>query len=146
MKTLYIIPAFLLYLAGNAQPVIKVEVSADTVAPGEMVEVTYTIENGDDKWIMPDMKGIPVISGPNSSSSFLYQDGKMSSSQSYSFTLMPQKAGKLVIPKTTYVYGQEKMNINPVEIVVLEDYTHHPVPPTAPEEDPSKKNREKRKF
>lgn len=70
----------------------------------------------------------------------------MSSSQSYSFTLMPQKAGKLVIPKTTYVYGQEKMNINPVEIVVLEDYTHHPVPPTAPEEDPSKKNREKRKF
>jgi hypothetical protein len=73
----------------RAQPSIKVEVSADTIPVGEIVEVTYTIENGDGEFEAPDFNGLPVISGPNTSSSFVYQNGKMSSSQSYTYLFRP---------------------------------------------------------
>jgi hypothetical protein len=85
MKTLFLIAAFFLAIAMKAQPSIKVEVSADTILVGETVDITYTIENGEGSFSMPDMTGLPVISGPNSSSSFMYANGKMSSSQSPSW-------------------------------------------------------------
>jgi hypothetical protein len=102
-----------------AQPVVKVTVSSDTIELEETVEVTYTIENGEGQFVMPDMDDLPVISGPNSSSSFMYQNGKMSSSQSYSFSLMAAEEGKIIIPATSYKTGDEKLMINPVEIIVL---------------------------
>ena len=103
----------------TAQPVVKVEVSADTIKVGEMVEVTYTIENGEGKFNMPDMNDLPVISGPNSSSSFVYQNGKTSSNQSYSFTLLAVEEGNIVVPATTYQMGGENQIIEAVKIVVL---------------------------
>lgn len=38
----------------QAQATLKVEVSADTVKPGELVKVEYTIENGEGKFTGPD--------------------------------------------------------------------------------------------
>jgi hypothetical protein len=81
MKPLVFILSIFGYVCLQAQPSIKVEVSADTIPVGEIVEVTYTIENGDGEFEAPDFNGLPVISGPNTSSSFVYQNGKMSSSQ-----------------------------------------------------------------
>ena len=52
----------------------------------------------------------------------------MSSSQSFSFTLLGVEAGKINIPEATYKTGNEKMMINPVEIIVLNE-KHKPVSP-----------------
>jgi oxygen tolerance protein BatD len=104
-----------------AQPVVKVNVSSDTIELGATVEVTYTIENGEGQFVMPVMDNLPVVSGPNSSSSFMYQDGKMRSSQSYSFTLLALEEGKIIVPEAAYKTGNEKMVINPVEIIVMRE-------------------------
>lgn len=135
---------FSLYLKG--QPLVKVEVSSDTIAAGEVVEVTYTIENAEGKFNMPDLKGLPLVSGPNSSSSFLYQNGKMSSYQSYSFSLLPREEGIMLIPKTTYVEDDSTITIEPVTIVVGKGaaQTLSTKPPA--EAPSSKATREKRKF
>ena len=128
------------------QPLVKVEVSSDTIAPGEVVEVTYTIENGEGKFIMPDLNGLPVVSGPNSSSSFMYQNGKMSSFQSYSFSLLPREEGVLEVPGTTYASKTENLTIQPVRIVIGEGASRPSKLTVVPETPSSKSTREKRKF
>lgn len=133
-------------MAFGQQPVVKVEVSSDTISIGEMVEVTYTIENGEGKLLMPDISNLPVIRGPNTSSSFMYQNGKMSSNQSYSFTLMAMEAGTLVIPAATYQTGEEKLTINPVEVVVLATPGAPSSSKPATGKSSSTITREKRKF
>jgi acetaldehyde dehydrogenase (acetylating) len=133
-------------MAIHAQPMVKVDVSSDTVALGETIEVTYTIENGEGKFIMPDMKDLPLISGPNSSSSYMYQNGKMSSTQSYSFVLLATEAGKLVVPGTIYQTGKDKLTINPVEIIVLGEDGKAAAPKNKAEESKIKATREKKKF
>lgn len=138
----------IMFLANDTycQPLVKVEVSSDTIAQGEVVEVTYTIENGEGKFIMPDLTGLPVVSGPNSSSSFMYQNGKMSSFQSYSFSLLPREEGVLEIPGTTYASKTENLMIQPVRIVVGAGSSRPSTVNVVPETSSSKSTREKRKF
>jgi hypothetical protein len=146
MKYIFFLAALSLSLATAAQPVVKVEVSSDTISMGQTVQVTYTIENGEGSFVMPDMNDLPVISGPNSSSSFMYQNGKMSSNQSYSFTLLGMEPGKLVVPEAAYKTGDDILAINPVEIMIV-DGDVQPVPSTKSKENTgSKTTREKRKF
>ncbi|HSF88665.1 MAG TPA: BatD family protein [Saprospiraceae bacterium] len=147
MKRLFFLPLlWLSIMAFGQQPVVKVEVSSDTISIGELVEVTYTIENGEGKLLMPDISNLPVIRGPNTSSSFMYQNGKMSSNQSYSFTLMAMEAGTLVIPAATYQTGEEKLTINPVEVVVLATPGAPSSSKPATGKSSSTITREKRKF
>ena len=130
----------------KGQPLVKVEVSSDTIAVGEVVEVTYTIENAEGQFNMPDLKGLPIVSGPNSSSSFMYQNGKTSSYQSYSFSLLANEEGILLVPKTTYVVGKESTTIEPVTIVVGKGATKSLTGKEPAEAPSSKSTREKRKF
>lgn len=103
----------------NAQPVVKTEISADTIAVGEIVKVTYSIEGGGGKFELPDLSGLPVISGPNTSSSFVYQNGVMKSNQSYSFSLKAIEEGLLYVPQAVYYSQQDAIIIDPIVITVL---------------------------
>lgn len=129
-----------------AQPTVKVEVSADTVMMGELVELTYTIENGNGRFQPPDLSMLPVISGPNTSSSMLYQNGKMSSSQSYSYILRPDKAGDLLIPEAGYVMESDTMRLKPLTIRVELPFGIEPGRNTFEKKNASGEVREKRKF
>jgi hypothetical protein len=146
MKYGFILIALIFAWNVMAQPVVKVEVSSDTIEVGATVDVTYTIENGEGNFIMPDMDHLPLISGPNSSSSFIYQNGKMSSNQSYSFTLLAMEEGKLIIPKTVYKTGKTEMAINAVEIMVLNEKYKQAPPNKNQENTKPTTTREKRKF
>ena len=130
----------------QAQPSIKVDVSKDTVAVGDIVEVTYTIENGSGDFEAPDFSDLPLISGPNTSSSFVYTNGKMSSSQSYTYLFKPMEEGTLKIPQAMYVDEKDKMKIEPVEIVVNEYGQKSRVKKPQPPATPAKPAREKKKF
>jgi hypothetical protein len=133
-------------MTAQAQPSVKVEVSADTVALGEVVEVTYTIENGDGKFVAPDFGNLPVISGPNTSSSYIYQNGKMSSSQSFAYLLRPTEEGKLKIPEASYKDKSQTLTIESVEVVVNRYGQKSTVKKSTPEPEPAKPAREKKKF
>jgi len=146
MKAIITILGLLFWITMQAQPSVKVEVSADTIAVGEVVEVTYTIENGDGKFQAPDFKGLPLVNGPNTSSSFIYQNGKMSSSQSYAYLFRPQEEGKMKIPEAAYVDKSQTLKIDSVEVVVNRYGQKSTAKKTAPETEPVKSSREKRKF
>ncbi len=144
MKTIITLCFSWLTVILMAQPTVKVEVSADTINPGALVEVTYTIENGDGRFEAPDLKNVPVVSGPNTSSSFMIANGKKSSSQSYSYILRPAEEGKIVIPEAYFRDGENSLKIDPVEIVVLNEA--HQLPMEPPKSKPTKPTREKKKF
>ena len=135
----------------TAQVTIKVEVSADTIAAGETVEVIYSIENGEGKFEAPDMSGLPLISGPNTSSSFMIRNGKKSSSQSYTYIFKPMDEGKLIIPEAYYDDGNKKLTFQQLEIIVFGALNSRidliPFESKIPNDSPSaKQKREKRKF
>ena len=146
MKHILFLPLIILTMTMHAQPLVKVDVHPDTVALGGTVEVTYTIENGEGKFVMPDMSKLPLISGPNSSSSYMYQNGKMRSTQSYSFVLLATKPGTIKVPRTTYQIGKDTLDIKSVEIIVLGDDDKSSARKSKSEDNTSKTTREKRKF
>lgn len=130
-----------------AQPAVTVQVSADTVYPGEIITVTYSVENGQGRLNLPDMTGLPVISGPNTSSSFLYQGGTVRSTQSYSFQLVAQEEGELLIPAATYTERDHVQDIGALVIVVTSEgkpagQSKQKSKPSSP----ASTTREKRKF
>ena len=126
-----------------AQLTLKVEVSADTIMPGEFVEVTYSIENGEGRFEPPNMSGLPVISGPNTSSSFMIQNGKKTSSQSYSYIFRPQKDESIIIPPAHYVENDKKQIMEGVTIIVTSAGKRESRETSAPT---LKAIREKKKF
>jgi len=125
---------------------LKVEVSADTVLPGELVKVTYTIENGDGRFEPPNVNGLPLISGPNISSSFVIENGKKSSSQSYSYIFQPEAAGEIFIPQAKYTEGENVQAIESVTIVVSSLLDAYPSKEAIQENKTSKVIREKKKI
>lgn len=146
MKFLFSFIFLLCTLAASTQSTIKVELSADTVAIGELVEIIYSIENGEGKFEAPDFTGLPVVSGPNTSTSFMIANGKKSSSQSYSYILRPMEETILEVPAGSYVENELKQPIDGLTIVVLPKDKIHSAPAGVPAKAPSKATREKRKF
>jgi hypothetical protein len=104
-----------------AQASLKVEVSADTIRAGEFVEVTYTIENGEGRFVPPDLTGLPLISGPNTSSSFMISNGKRTSSQSFAYIFRPQESKSFTIPAARYIEKDKEMDMESVKIIVEDD-------------------------
>lgn len=146
MKIYFIILICFISGISFSQATIKVEVSADTIAIGDMVEITYSIENGDGKFEAPDFTGLPVVSGPNTSTSFMIANGKKSSSQSYSYILRPIEETILKIPAGSYTENELKQPIDGLTIVVLSKDKINSAQAGAPAKAPSKATREKRKF
>ena len=105
----------------HAQATFTLEVSADTASIGELIEVKYILENGEGEFEVPDMEGLPVISGPNSASSFSIQNGRKSSSHSFSFILEPFNEGLIEIPGASYTQNGQTLTVDPVRIVVTKD-------------------------
>lgn len=146
MKPLVTFILFFCITLSWCQATIKVEVSSDTVGVGEIVEVIYTIENGEGNFISPDISKLPLISGPNTSSSFMIMNGKKSSSQSYSFVFRPVKEEIMEIPEASFIEGNNTQTIDPVTIVVLSPSGNSSSPAYTAKPPSPKVNREKRKF
>ena len=69
----------------------------------ETLSLKVTAEESNDfpKLDISAIKDFTVISGPGQSSSFQWVNGKMSSSKTLSWTLIPNKPGSLTIPVLT---------------------------------------------
>ncbi len=79
---------------------ISVAASADAkqVFLGTGVEVTFTIHNTNQgEFVPPKFRGFNVVSGPMHSMSTQIINGKVSTEESYSYTLEPKQIGKLRI-------------------------------------------------
>jgi len=101
-----------------------VNVSKNKIDLSEYVQITYTIQGGNDKSFSPGMfTGFDVASGPNSSSQVSIINGKMTSTKTYSYYLKAKKEGKFMI-KGGFVYiNGKKYNAKLITIEVTKSKT-----------------------
>ncbi|MCB0629356.1 MAG: BatD family protein [Saprospiraceae bacterium] len=97
-----------------------VEVSTDSILFGNYFQVTFTLENakGND-FSAPDFAAFHVVSGPNQASSMSIINGEITQSVSYTYYLEPKDIGNFYILPASVDVGEEILETQPVEIMVV---------------------------
>jgi len=84
----------------KAQTTFIAVADAEIVNPGNLVEVSFILKNGEgEDFISPNFsKDFFVLSGPNRGLSTIIQNGQVQREMSFSYTLQPRRNGRLSIP------------------------------------------------
>ena len=100
---------------------ISVDVDKYEIYEGESINYTITVKNGQEPIIdINNIKDFRVISGPNSSTQMQWINGKMSSSYSLSWQLMPISTGNLKIPSFNIKFDNSYKKTSEISITVLD--------------------------
>lgn len=82
----------------DTSPLFTVEVSADTIAPGDVLTVTFTLEGAQGKnFKAPSFAGTKRLGGPSQSSRMSITNGQVSQSISYEYYITAEAAGEFII-------------------------------------------------
>lgn len=97
-----------------------VEVSTDSILFGNYFKVTFSLENAKGgEFAAPDFSEFHVVSGPNQASSMSIVNGEVTQSISYSYYLEPKDIGNFYIQPASVAVGDEIMETQPIEIMVV---------------------------
>ncbi len=95
-------------------------VNKDTVLMGNVIKVTYTVEQvAVKKFETPDFPHFKLVSGPNTSMSMSIVNGETKQKSSYSFYLEPDSPGTWTIPSVTVETSSGPLTVPAHDIVVL---------------------------
>lgn len=114
----------------RAGPKVFATVDDNRITLDETVTLRITAEDSDE-FPRVDISGIEdftVISGPAQSTSFQWVNGRMSSSRSLSWTLIPGDTGNLVIPSLEVGVGNRTYHLDPITVTVVEPSRGPPGP------------------
>jgi len=105
-------------LADNVQ--FTLEVSSNSVALNDVVEVQYTIANGKNvtTFIPPEFKNFKIIQGPNQSSGYSSINGVIKEYISISYILQPLSTGTFTIPSASAVVDGKNIFSNTAKITI----------------------------
>lgn len=116
MKAILVSFFLLTGLILNAQS-IRVDVSSDSILLGNTVKVTFVVENSESELDVPEFD-MPIVSGPNQSSSIQIINGHKSSSQSFTYYLKPNSEGQFFIPPARLIDEDNILETQAIEINV----------------------------
>lgn len=96
----------------------SVKIDKDTMFTDEILKVEFYIDNLVGNFKAPDFSGFRLVSGPNTSSSMSIINGEVSQKKSYTYILMPDEIGDLVIGSAVLKTDDDVMETHPITIVV----------------------------
>ncbi len=115
---LSILAPVILWSQGN--PSFTVSTDAKQVLENSYFDVKFTIKNGEgSNFRRPDFKNFKVVSGPNRAMNMTIINGVRQQQVSYSFSLLPQKRGRLTIGPAEVTINGKKFKTSPIQIEVL---------------------------
>ena len=97
----------------------SVDISADTILAGNMLNVTFTANNIAGQFEGPDMQGLEVVGGPNTSTSMSMINGDVTQSATYSYTILCNDIGELTILPGYLNTGSETYETEPISVLVV---------------------------
>jgi hypothetical protein len=97
----------------------SVTVDKDTIFQNEVIKLEFLLENLSGRFLPPDFESFNIVSGPNTSSSISIINGETNQKKTYSYILVPEKAGGLVIGRATVANDTGELNSEPIDIFVL---------------------------
>lgn len=118
MKTYLVFFCLSWYSIGAFGQSLEVNVSFDTLYLGNSLKITFTAENtnGD---IAVDLTGLPIVSGPNTSSSISIMNGQRSATQEITYYAKPTQVGPLTIPAASIV--EDGLETHPYVVLVVDN-------------------------
>ena len=103
-----------------AQPRVEAVVSDTRIIEGQSFTLEVRSEDGDIQSVSQEgLAAFRILSGPSTSRSVQIINGVVTSTSSYSWTLLPRKTGKLVIPSLAVKVGGTNLHTAPVSIEVV---------------------------
>lgn len=129
---------FILFFITNAllaQVKFEANVSKTTLGLNERVRIEFSMNEDGDNFVPPnfDASGFRVVGGPSQSISQSWINGKSSFQKSYTYILLPQKKGNLVIKQAVIEINGQLYKTLPIKINV----TNAVQQPNDPNEPPS---------
>jgi hypothetical protein len=108
----------------------KASLDRDSVVVGEIVTLSLRFENTQPSGIpaIPAVPGLQVAGPRGSSSEQRVENGRMTSSTTYTVPLAAQQAGDFVIPAMTADVGGQKVQSQPLRLKVLQSDPSAPPP------------------
>lgn len=122
MKIKYYILTILLFVTAHLfaqETKFVAQVTKTTVATGEQFELTFSVNGDAGSFNPPDLNDFQLLSGPNTSNSMEFVNGKATSSSSVSYILTPVRVGTFTIGPATAIINGKKMSTNPIKMTVV---------------------------
>jgi len=99
----------------------KAIASKTKLGVNQRLKISYEVDKqGADNFQVPNFRNFTIISGPSSSVSQSWVNGKSTFSRKYIYILQPKKIGTFVVPSATVTYNGEKFNSNTLKIYVTQ--------------------------
>jgi hypothetical protein len=101
-----------------AQVQFEAKVSKNTLGLNERLRVDFTMNIDGDNFSPPSFEGFRIIAGPSQQVSQSWINGKSSFEKTYSYYLLPQQKGNLVIKQASIEYNGQVYKTTPIKINV----------------------------
>lgn len=101
-----------------AQVQFEAKVSKTTLGLNERLRIDFTMNGDGDNFTPPSFEGFRVVGGPSQQVSQSWINGKSSFNKSYSYFLLPQQKGSVVIKQASVEINGQIYKTNPVRITV----------------------------
>lgn len=97
----------------------NVNVSSDTILAGNMVTITFVANNIAGQFEGPNMQGLNVISGPNTSTSMSMVNGDVTQKATYSYIILCENNGEITISPAYFNTKNETFETDPFQVLIL---------------------------
>jgi len=101
-----------------AQVQFEAKVSKTTLGLNERLRIDFVMNMDGDNFNQPSFEGFRIIAGPSQQVSQSWINGKSSFEKTYSYYLLPQQKGNLIIKQATIEYNGQIYKTNPIKINV----------------------------
>jgi len=97
----------------------SVEISSDSVLIGNYIEVKFSTDEVNYQFESPEFKDFQIVSGPNSSMSSQYINGKYSGEKTISYYIKPIEEGQLTIEPGYFTLDDQTHETEAIEVSVF---------------------------
>ena len=113
--------SFLSLVAMGQTGNLTIKIDKDTLFTDEVIKIEFELNNLSGQFIAPDFSGWKLISGPNISSSFIMVNGEVTQKKTYSYVIMPEKAGTIIIGSASIVSDTQEISSDPIFCTIQEN-------------------------
>ncbi len=111
----------------------EAKVSKTTLGLNERLRIDFVMNMDGDNFNQPSFEGFRVIAGPSQQVSQSWINGKSSFEKIYSYYLLPQQKGNLIIKQATIEYNGQIYKTSPIRITVTNAVQEARNPDDAPQ-------------
>jgi hypothetical protein len=114
----YLILVLISFQSLLAQVQFEARVSKTTLGLNERLRIDFVMNMDGDNFNQPSFEGFRIIAGPSQQVSQSWINGKSSFEKIYSYYLLPQQKGNLIIKQATIEYNGQIYKTSPIKITV----------------------------